>query len=175
MSSPFQKKFCSKTPFRQEQEFVETRFQQIDGQKIPTRREMTIPGEERLTFEQVGVDPREGKKYWQENPEEYKKYLESKAPKTIIQERDVNLRKTPGSFKPGKFFGLTLSPDMPEEMPMENIQNIYRRAFEQNKGNRSIQEAIQKDFKIYLKEAGYSIDPTAKTKVSEWRDVKSGN
>jgi len=187
MSSPFQKKFSAKSPlnpsspFRQEQEFVETRFKEVDGQRIPTRREVIIPGEERLTFEQVGVDPREGKKYWQENPEKYQEYLESKAPRKMVQERDVNvnLRKTPSSFTPGKkWFGVNLSQDIGETMPMENIIGIVKKAREINKGNEFIQDAIDKEFEFYLKEAGYKRKPGKIKKsinTTEWRDIKSGN
>lgn len=150
----------------------ETKFVDTPEGRIAVERVTTIPGSERKTYEEVGVSPEEGKAYWEANPEKYQEYLKSKQPQEIVEKRDVDvsLRKTPSVFKPGKFYGLTLSKDIGDEMPMKNIQGIFQKAMQKNKGNKDIQDAIKRDFNLYLEEAGYVTTPTteSKTKIGGW-------
>ena len=55
--------------------------------------------EERLSYEEAGVDPVEAQRYWDENPELYKEYLESK--KRTQKREDTS--KEIIDFDPGSF------------------------------------------------------------------------
>jgi hypothetical protein len=177
----FKMKFSSGTPFHfhggdptdhtsSEGGPKETKFVNTPEGKIAVERQTTIEGKEVEKLAKPGT-PEYDK--WlaavTKDPSIEDKYKDQ----TVTEKRDVdvNLRKTPGVFKSGKFFGVTLEKDLSEEMPMENIKGIFKRAMEQNKENPARQDAIKKEYNSYLKEAGYVRRPTSSTKtdVSEWR------
>jgi len=61
----------------------------LGGQNIVTGGTAIIPGNPGQTYKEAGVDPVEAQKYWDENPEEYKKYIAGK--EDIIVDRKRNL------------------------------------------------------------------------------------
>tara|TARA_R100000808_G_scaffold17494_2_gene38622 strand:+ start:864 stop:2462 length:1599 start_codon:yes stop_codon:yes gene_type:complete len=61
---------------------------------------ITLP---RPTFEDVGVDPVEGKKYWEENPDKYKEYLESKTKVEPVTKEDVQVIPKPAPVREKKY------------------------------------------------------------------------
>ena len=147
----------------------ETKFIDTKEGRIAVERQTVIPGQEVERLAQPGTPEYDR---WlaavKADPSIEDKYKD----RVITEKRDVNvnLRKTPSVFKPGKFYGLTLSKDIGSEMPMENIQGIFKRAMEKNKGNKDVQDAIKRDFNAYLKEAGYVTTPSSSTttKIGGW-------
>lgn len=178
----FKMKFSSGTPFHfhggdpadhtsSEGGAKETKFVNTpDMGNIAVERQTTIKGKEVEKLAQPGTPEYDR---WlaavTKDPSIEDKYKD----KTITEERDVNvnLRNTPGAFKSGNFYGVTLENDLGEKMPMENIQGIFKRAMERNKENKDARAAIEADFNSYLEEAGYVRKPTSSTKtdVSEWK------
>ena len=177
----FKMKFSSGTPFHfhggdpadhtsSEGGAKETKFVNTPEGKIAVERQTKIEGKEVEKLAKPGTPEYDR---WlaavTKDPSIEDKYKD----KTITEKRDVNvnLRKTPGAFQSGNFYGVTLENDLGEKMPMENIQGIFKRAMERNKENKDTRAAIKKDFNSYLEEAGYVRKPTSSTKtdVSEWK------
>ena len=177
----FKMKFSSGTPFHfhggdpadhtsSEGGAKETKFVNTPEGKIAVERQTVVPGQKVERLAQPGTPEYDKwKAAVEKNPSIEDKYKDQ----TITEKRDVNVnfRKTPGAFQSGNFYGVTLENDLGEEMPMKNIQGIFKRAMERNKENKNIRAAIKKDFNSYLKEAGYTRKPTSSTKtdVSEWK------
>ena len=161
----------TKDPITEETKAKETKFIDTPEGRIAVERQTVVPGKKVEKIAKPGT-PEYDK--WKAAVEADPS-IEDKYKDQIVTERrdvDVELRKTPSAFTPGeKFYGLTLSQDIGDEMPMENIQGIFRRAMQKNKGNKPIQEAIKRDFNLYLDEAGYTLNPgdsSSKTKVGGW-------
>lgn len=149
----------------------ETKFVDTNIGQVAVERVTTIPGQERKTYEEAGVSREEGEKYWKENPEKYKEYLESKQPQQIVERRGVNMLNTPRSMQPGRnFFGLTISKDVGDKMSSQDIGNLYRKAKELNKNNKDMLDLIEMDFRRYLRENKYKRG-SSKTKVGDWERI----
>ncbi len=177
----FNMKYSSGTPFHfhggdpadhtsSEGGAKETKFVNTPEGKIAVERQTVVPGQKVERLAQPGTPEYDKwKAAVEKNPSIEEKYKDQ----TITEKRDVdvNLRRTPGAFQSGNFYGVTLENDLGEEMPMRNIQGIFKRAMERNKENKDTTAAIKKEFNSYLKEAGYTRKPTSSTKtnVSEWK------
>ena len=146
----------------------ETKFIDTPEGRVAVERVTDIPGSERKTYEEVGVSREEGEQYWKENPEKYEEYLKSTKPTQIVERRDVNMRNTPSSMQPGRnFFGLTISKDVGDQMPMQNISNLYKKARELNKNDKDMLDLIDMDFRRYLRENKYKRGSSS-TKIGGW-------
>lgn len=150
----------------------ETKFVNTPEGRIAVERQTTIEGKPVERIAKPGT-PEYDK--WKAAVDKDPTIEDKYKNRVITEKRDVNVntRLTPGVFKKGKFYGLTLEENLPDELPMENIQNIFKRAYDLNKDNEIAKEGIKKEFDLYLKKAGYKKTPKVETKtnVSDWRET----
>jgi len=150
----------------------ETKFVNTPEGRIAVERQTTIKGKPVETIAKPGTPEYDKwKAAVDKDPTIEDKYKD----RVITEKRDVNVntRLTPGAFKKSKFYGLTLEQNLPDELPMKNIQNIFRRAYDLNQDNEIAKKGIKKEFDLYLKKAGYKKNSKVETKtnVSDWRET----
>jgi hypothetical protein len=150
----------------------ETKFVNTPEGKIAVERQTTIKGKPVEIIAKPGTPEYDKwKAAVDKDPTIEDKYKD----RVITEKRDVNvnMRSTPGVFKKGKFYGLTLEQNLPDEMPMENINNIFKKAYERNKDYPIVKEDIKRTFDLYLKKSGYKRKPKVETKtnIGDWRET----
>ncbi len=177
----FKMKYSGGTPFHfhggdpaehDKKDPKETKFVDTPEGRIAVERQTIIEGRPVERIAQPGTPEYDRwKAAVDEDPTIEDKYKD----KVITEKRDVNvnMRSTPGVFKKGKFYGLTLEQNLPDELPMENIQNIFRRAYDFNKDDEIAREGIKREFDLYLTQAGYKRKPKVETNtnVGDWRET----
>ena len=143
----------------------ETKFVDTPEGRVAVERQTVIPGQEVERLAQPGT-PEYDK--WKAAVEADPSIEDKYKDQIITEKRDVNMRNTPSSMQPGRnFFGLTISRDVGDQMPMQNISNLYKKARELNKNDKDMLDLIDMDFRRYLRENKYKRGSSS-TKIGGW-------
>ena len=159
MSSPFQKKFCGKSPFRQEIDPTQLEYETtstartLSGEIVPTSGSATvnIPGTREKRNFSTDPEERARQKQWiADNPQQYEKMIAETKPREVIvtRERDYGreVKTYPNPFKGMRTYnGIVLDAAARDRDSLESktITNIFKRADD------------VKGFQAYLDEHGY--------------------
>mgnify|MGYP003681646586 CR=1 FL=1 len=87
---------------------------------------------------------------------------------TMIEGRPVERIAQPGTPEYDKWKAA-----VDKDPTIEDIQNIFRRAYDFNKDDEIARKGIKREFDLYLTQAGYKRNPKVETNtnVGDWRET----